>query len=190
MNFKPVFNLLLAISLAFSIAFCSSAEKKKPVEEETPEVSQPDTSNAKDRSFDFNVLDEINITLKEYRYPDGVRRRGFSYKKADVLRDDFNLWAKENINFIREAFDKLPEEYVLEIKGHADTTGPEEPVGEKKGNIYYSQIRADAVKQALVNQGLPASRMVTVAAGSSEPISGFEGADAINRRVTFQIVKK
>lgn len=189
MKWNKLFSIFAVFSLTLTFAFCSSAEKKKPAEEPVQEeVSEEDTTT-KDRSFDLNILEEINITLKEYRYPDGVRRRGFSYKKADVLKDDFNLWAKENINFIREALDRLPEDYVLEITGHADTTGPEEPEGEKKGNIYYSQIRADAVKEALVKQGIPANRIVTVAAGSSQPISGYDGSDAINRRVTFQVRK-
>lgn len=191
MNFKNIFKLLVVSILALNLAFCSSADKKEPVEEEATEevVEEEVVEESKERAFDLNILEEVNITLKEYRYPDGVRRRGFSYKKADVTAEDFNLWAKENINFIKEAFDKLPENYKLQIKGHADSTGPEEEEGSRKGNVYYSQIRAEAVKEALVQQGMPADRISTAAAGSTEPVSGYDEDDEINRRVTFQIVK-
>ena len=105
MNFKNIFKLLGISIIALNLAFCSSADKKEPVEEETEEVATEETEeegNALSRSLDLNILEEINITLKEYRYPDGVRKRGFSYKKADVTKEDFNLWAGENINFIKE----------------------------------------------------------------------------------------
>jgi hypothetical protein len=185
MNFKNILNLLAISILALSFSFCSS----KDVKETPAPESETKDEGALSRSFDMNILDSINVTLKEYRYPDGVRRRGFSYKKADVLKEDFNLWAKENINFIKEAFDKLPPEYSLEVYGHADATGPEEAEGNKKGNMYYSKIRAEAVKEALVKQGLPADRIVTTGVGSSQPVSGYDEDDEINRRVTFQVIK-
>lgn len=184
--------MLIISLLALNLAFCSSAEKKESTEETeevTEEEAEEETVELKERAFDLNILEEINITLKEYRYPDGVRRRGFGYKKADVLSEDFNKWASDNISFIKEAFDKLPEGYKLQIKGHADSVGPEEEEGGKKGNVYYSQIRAEAVKQALVEQGLPGDRITTVAAGSTEPVSGYDEDDEINRRVTFQVIK-
>lgn len=188
MNFKNILNVIAISILSMSLAFCSSSEKKDPAPEETPVTEDTGADLKKDRSLELNLLEEINITLKEYRYPDGVRRRGFSYKKADVTREDFNLWAKENINFIKEAIDKLPADYVLQIKGHADSTGPEEAEGSKKGNNYYSQIRAEAVKDALVQQGLDASRITTVGVGSSEPVGGYDEEDEVNRRTTFQVV--
>lgn len=188
MNFKKILNIFAISLLSIGLAFCSSGEKKEVVAEEPPVETKVEEPVAT-RSLDLNILEEINVTLKEYRYPDGVRRRGFSYKKADVTKEDFNAWASENINFIREAFDRLPAGYSLQIKGHADSTGPEEAEGNKKGNVYYSQIRAEAVKEALVQQGLPAARITTVAAGSGEPVSGYDEEDEINRRVTFQVVK-
>ncbi|MCG9873923.1 MAG: OmpA family protein [Leptospiraceae bacterium] len=188
MNFKKILNLLIIAILSLSVVLCASSKPKEPeTTEETPAEETVDTSTT--RSFDMNLLDEINVTLKEYRYPDGVRRKGFSYKKADVIKEDFNLWAKENVNFIKEALDKLPADYKLVARGHADASGPEEAEGSKKGNVYYSTIRAEAVKEALVKQGLPAERITTQALGSTEPVQGFDDTDEINRRVTFQVMK-
>jgi outer membrane protein OmpA-like peptidoglycan-associated protein len=188
MNFKKILNLLIVAILSLSVVLCASNTPKEPETTEEPATEETeDTSTS--RSFDMNLLDEINVTLKEYRYPDGVRKKGFGYKKADVNKEDFTLWAKENVNFIKEALDKLPADYKLVARGHADASGPEEAEGEKKGNIYYSTIRAEAVKEALVKQGLPADRIVTEALGSTEAVQGFDDTDEINRRVTFQVTK-
>jgi len=188
MNFRKILNLLIIAILSLSVILCASNKPKEPETTEEPTTEETvDTSNT--RSFDMNILDEINITLKEYRYPDGVRKKGFEYKKADIVKEDFNLWAKENVNFIKEALDKLPADYKLVARGHADASGPEEAEAGKKGNVYYSTIRAEAVKGALVKQGLPAGRIVTEALGSTEPVQGFDEKDVINRRVTFQVMK-
>ncbi|MCW7465755.1 OmpA family outer membrane lipoprotein Loa22 [Leptospira levettii] len=181
-------SLILLVGLSISFTNCSSSEEK-----ETPKETSTTTDNTttvSSRDLNGALLDEINVALKDYRYPDGVRRRGFSYKQADIQAEDFKTWAKDNVAYIKDALAKLPDSYAIEITGHADASGPEEAEGAKKGNGYYSQIRSDAVKAALVKQGIPAERIVTKAAGSSKPISGFDEKDAINRRVTFQVVSK
>ena len=102
MNFKKILNLLIVAILSLSVVLCASNTPKEPETTEEPATEETeDTSTS--RSFDMNLLDEINVTLKEYRYPDGVRKKGFGYKKADVNKEDFTLWAKENVNFIKEA---------------------------------------------------------------------------------------
>ena len=182
-------SLILLAGLSLSLTNCSSSEEKETPKETTSSTTGT-TSTVSSRDLNAALLDEINVALKDYRYPDGVRRRGFSYKHADIQAEDFKTWAKDNVSYIKDALAKLPEGYALEVTGHADASGPEEAEGAKKGNGYYSQIRSDAVKDALVKQGIPADRIVTKASGSSKPISGFDEKDAINRRVTFQVVSK
>lgn len=120
--------------------------------------------------------------MKNFRYP----RPGFSYKKADVNPGDFSGWSKVNVPVLKEGLGKLPDSYALEITGHTDAVGPEQAEGAKKGNIFYSELRANAVKQALIKQGIPANRIIAKGAGSSEPVSGLDAKDARNRRVTFR----
>ncbi|XDD44394.1 OmpA family protein [Leptospira sp. WS60.C2] len=182
-------SLILLVGLSISFTNCSSSEEKETPKETTSTTTENKTG-VSSRDLNGALLDEINVALKDYRYPDGVRRRGFSYKQADIQAEDFKTWAKDNVAYIKDALAKLPDSYAIEITGHADASGPEEAEGSKKGNGYYSQIRSDAVKAALVKQGIPAERIVTKAAGSSKPISGFDEKDAINRRVTFQVVSK
>jgi outer membrane protein OmpA-like peptidoglycan-associated protein len=181
-------NLILIAGISLAIVNCSSTEPKAEPVQETPSTTTNDKVSSRDMSL--VMLDEINTALKDYRYPDGARIRGFAYKQADIQKEDFNTWAKDNVTYIKEALNKLPPEYSLQILGHADASGPEEAEGGKKGNGYYSQLRADAVKAALVKQGIPDDRIVTKGSGSTAPISGFSETDAINRRVTFQVVAK
>lgn len=184
---KKILNLILLGAIAFSFTLCSSADKK---EESAPEPSGQEQSAAANRSVDANspqaIADSLNDKLKDFRYPDGLTRPGFSYKKADVNAGDFSEWSKVNAPVIKEGLGKLPDSFALEITGHTDAVGPEQAEGDKKGNIFYSELRANAVKQALIKQGIPANRITTKGAGSSEPVSGLDAKDAKNRRVTFR----
>ena len=169
--FKKLINIFAVLLFALSIIACSSGSKKQS----RGGVSDP--------------VEEYNTKLKQFRYPDGTSRPGFTYKKADV-QADFDAWAEKNAGTIKEALAKIPADYLLEIKGHTDSIGPETAEGKKLGNVHYSEIRAKAVKDALVKKGIDANRMITKGAGSSSPLEGIESKDPKNRRVTFSFVKK
>lgn len=57
--------------------------------------------------------------------------------------------------------DARPE--VMIVAGHTDKAGPEFP------NLLLSARRADAVKRALVDRGVPAERLQLIAYGDAEP---------------------
>lgn len=67
----------------------------------------------------------------------------------------------------------------IEVGGHTDSSGSEQY------NLQLSQRRADAVKNALVQQGVSASRIRTIGYGESKPISSNPAA---NRRVEITII--
>lgn len=68
---------------------------------------------------------------------------------------------------------------VMFIAGHSDSTGSEYP------NLLLSAERARAVKQALVERGIPADRLQLEAMGTSDPANPNEVTPENNRRVVI-----
>ena len=64
------------------------------------------------------------------------------------------------------------------VSGHSDN------VGDEYANLLLSARRAQIVKQALVQRGIPADRLLLQAFGTSEPAVASDGAAPENRRVT------
>ena len=55
---------------------------------------------------------------------------------------------------------------VMIVSGHAD------PSGREFANVILSAKRAEAVKQGLVDRGIPAAKLQIVAVGTAEPVPG------------------
>ena len=73
----------------------------------------------------------------------------------------------------------------LEISGHTSSEG------DKAFNQKLSQERADAVKQWLVEKGIPSDRIKTRGVGADEPIADNKSAAGRtkNRRIEFKVVQ-
>ena len=71
---------------------------------------------------------------------------------------------------------------IIAITGHTDSSGPE------PGNIALSTERAMAVRNALMQRGIPADGLRTRGSGSREPVEGLEPTDPANRRIEFSVV--
>lgn len=71
---------------------------------------------------------------------------------------------------------------IIAITGHSDASGPE------PGNIELSFERAEAVRQALVERGIPADGLRVRGVGSRFPVEGLEPEDPANRRIEFSVV--
>ncbi|MBU9843624.1 OmpA family protein [Rahnella ecdela] len=74
----------------------------------------------------------------------------------------------------------------LQLNGYTDTSGTDE------FNMKLSQDRADAVRQALIDQGAPASRLKAVGFGSANPVAAndTEYNRSKNRRIEIQVSRK
>ncbi|MCP5396460.1 MAG: OmpA family protein [Sphingomonadaceae bacterium] len=71
---------------------------------------------------------------------------------------------------------------IIAITGHTDSSGPE------PGNLALSRERADAVRRALINRGIPADGLRASGVGSSIPVEGLDPADPANRRIEFSVI--
>lgn len=106
--------------------------------------------------------------------------------KSDILFDtgkaDLKPAAHANLKQMADIMKKYPEN-VLTIKGYTDSTGS------AAVNTALSQKRADSVKVALTDAGMPANTISTLGEGANAPI-GDNKTDAgrkQNRRVEIEV---
>jgi flagellar motor protein MotB len=114
---------------------------------------------------------------------------GFWYKQWAVE----NAAVKSNIQVVMKVVLPLIQKlqahpdaakYKILLVGHTDGVGPEEPVGDKPGNIAISRMRAEAVLDYIVqNYGLPRDLFEIVPKGGTEPFDKKYLASPLNRRV-------
>lgn len=71
---------------------------------------------------------------------------------------------------------------IISITGHTDASGPE------PGNLALSRERAESVRLALMNRGIPADGLRADGVGSKEPVEGLLPEDPANRRIDFAVV--
>jgi len=107
--------------------------------------------------------------------------------KSDVLFDSGSAALKpgayQEINRVSQVLTQYPETRIM-IAGHTDSDGSE------AFNQNLSVQRAEAVRNALVSQGVSASRVTTSGFGESQPIAdnNTEAGKQLNRRVVVTIV--
>ena len=99
----------------------------------------------------------------------------------DRGRDQLKPVALESLG--RAAFTLRESQTDIIVEGHTDSTGTDAV------NLPLSQRRADRVREFLVLQGVPASRLVAVGFGAARPAypNDSEQNRALNRRVQLEI---
>ena len=108
-----------------------------------------------------------------------LRGVNFDFDKANIRPDA--------VPILREAATILKENSTLKVsvEGHTDAIGSEEY------NLKLSLRRANAVKQFLIKEGIPESRLTTRGLGESQPIASNDTDDgrAQNRRVELKPIE-
>lgn len=89
----------------------------------------------------------------------------------------------EYLNRVATAIQAAPAGTVLEIGGHTDNTG------DSASNLTLSQQRADAVRNYLVQQGVPSNMLVTKGYGDMRPVAPNDSEENKfrNRRIEFSL---
>lgn len=137
-------------------------------------------------------VEKVNEQLAQYPV------QNFDYKGTNPTNADWDNIAKKFLPYVKNVVSNMPEGYVLEVRGHTDSSGPETATANKKGNLYWSEQRAKNVKEALIRQGMSKEKLTHRGVGSSENISDPNAEclspnncrSKINRRVTFHVVQK
>jgi len=136
-----------------------------------------------------NYMDRQAAEMKR-KLPDAaVERQGDKLYVAmpsgilfDVDKADVRLPGKESIGKAAEVLVKYPDTYVT-VEGHTDSTGSADH------NQKLSERRASSVRDLLVRDGVPASRVAAKGYGASEPVAdnGTPEGRQSNRRVQLEI---
>ena len=120
----------------------------------------------------------------------------FQANTADFTNVEPDKAAKNltTIGRLAEIFKKYSQ-YKITIQGHANLVNFDNPARAKKEQeeelIPLSKARAEAIKKALIGQGIDASRISTIGIGAAEPVVPFSDLDNRwkNRRVEFILVR-
>ena len=104
----------------------------------------------------------------------------FQTGSAEIAPD-----SQELIRTSAEAIKRAPGDSRVEIGGHTDNTG------NPASNLTLSQARADAVRTALVNAGVPSGMLTTKGYGDTKPraTNDTEFGRFQNRRIEFTVVR-
>jgi flagellar hook assembly protein FlgD/outer membrane protein OmpA-like peptidoglycan-associated protein len=195
-------------------AFTSFAGKGAPSEQiiwngtsSTGELVQ----SAEDYPLTFTIKDALgNVATVQKLIPvdilvikDGDRLKvriasiTFQANTADYVNVEAEKALKnsDTIKRLAEIFKKYAK-YKIQIEGHANLVNWDNPAKAKQEQeqelLPLSKQRADAIRQALIAQGIEAARITTVGVGAADPIVQFSDLDNRwkNRRVEFVLVRQ
>lgn len=174
--------IIAGLVIASTVIWSCASEQPRTTDNQQPADNQGKPTN---RAFDMGGA---NAALGAVVYSPG--NRGFEYQSVAVSAQDFQTWATRFKPQIEQALAAMGTGFVLQVTGHTCSIGPRDavPAEGKKGNIFYSTERAKGVFNALVQQGILASRMTFKGIADTEVMSGIPTTDQRNRRVTFKIV--
>jgi outer membrane protein OmpA-like peptidoglycan-associated protein len=121
------------------------------------------------------------LTLK-YEPPRQFTLRDVHFEtgKANITPSSYS-----RLNELYDAMVEIPD-LVIEISGHTDN------VGKPEDNLKLSQLRADAIRNYLIQKGISPNRIIAKGYGSLQPVApnDTEAGRAKNRRTEVRIIKE
>jgi len=172
--------ILMAIILMAAITGCSSFRKKDSSGIGTDSgVKTETTASGESEKIDASPMN-LGVTGSDSGSIDGLKTIFFEYDKAALTATEKEKLAG-NVNWI-----KSNSKVKVTVEGHCDQRGSAEY------NLALGERRANAVRQALIAQGIPASRITTVSFGKEKLLAQDDSEEAMakNRRANFVPVSK
>lgn len=180
-------HLLLPLTAALTLATTPARSALEDIAAETPQNVVSPTTQRTDQTPPPAEPRKTRKTPKPTPVRFRVEIQGFAYKSSDISRPPVRKSLRTAVRTLRPLVARIPQDHKILVIGHADATGPEEPEGDKPGNIALSRQRAEAVRDAIAKQlNLNPERFEIVAKGSSEPKNRKNPKAASNRRVVVQ----
>ncbi len=167
--------LLVCLAVAVVIGMTTGCQRKKPIE--TLDPGFDDDMRGRDTSTSGDGLPQMELErlLFEPGSQYGLQTVYFDYD-SNTLRPDAMATLRENAEKIKQ----VPG-VIIQLAGHCDERGTQEY------NLALGERRALAVRQYLIQMGIPGDRLITISYGKEFPaaLGSNESAWARNRRVEF-----
>ncbi len=165
-------SLLLVMILSLAVATTGCKKKTKTSSEDgsgKPDIVDTGNGNTGDSTPPAPTDDEATAKSR-------IRTVYFDFDRSDV-RPDMRDEIKENADIFREWSN-----WMITVEGHCDERGTTEY------NLALGERRAIAAKQALVAEGIAATRLTTVSFGEERAVDPghTESSWSRNRRAEFR----
>jgi outer membrane protein OmpA-like peptidoglycan-associated protein len=129
-----------------------------------------------------NGCPKVQMTGGEIVLREQVQFQVYGKTKGETV----SPMSKALLTEVRDTINQNPDILQIEVQGHTDDSGDD------AFNLKLSQDRADAVRQWLIDEGIPADKLVARGYGYTKPIADnrIRQGRLQNRRVQFVIIKK
>lgn len=174
MSLQSIKQLFLVGFLGLALVGCSSAPKTTEVDTEAKQVAA-DKVEQDIAAVQLAAAQALEAQKAELLASIQGKVVHFDFDRSDVKSDDYQI-IKGNADYMA-----LDGSLSVSVKGHADERGSREY------NLALGERRAQAVKNALIAEGVSPARITVVSYGEDTPIDEAhnETAWAKNRRVEF-----
>lgn len=174
MSIESIKQLFLVGFLGFALVGCSSAPKTDMAESDGKQVA---TEQVEQDVAAMKLAAAQALAAQEAELLASIQGKviHFDFDRSDVKSDDYAI-IKANADYMSLNMSKS-----VSVKGHCDERGTREY------NLALGERRANAVKNALIAEGVSSSRITVVSYGEDSPVDEAhnEAAWAKNRRAEF-----
>lgn len=176
MSVKSLSQLFLVGFLGFALVGCSSTPKTDEVDNKAQATEQVDADIAAAKAAaEAKAAEELAAKKAELKAKVAGKVVYFDFDRSEI-RSEFYDIIKANADLMA-----LETSAKVTIKGHCDERGTREY------NLALGERRANAVKNALIAEGVSPSRIEVISFGEDSPVAEGHNEDAWskNRRAEF-----